>query len=129
MKDIKWLLKEKGEIDEALKADDITPTVRLILQEELERFEKLIAQNREEWNKLFEPQEIDQLRARVKQLEASNAELLEACELLMGAIRGYFGWDGNKIEDEDDNLLYFIGEYRNAEYAIKKQKGEPNDQI
>ena len=77
MNDVRRLLKNKEYI-EKLMQQSLDPLMRVVTQRRLDVVCKEIEEAREEWNKLFETQELDQLRARVKELEASNAWLLEA---------------------------------------------------
>ena len=60
-------------------------------------------------------------------LMAAAPEMFRSLEALLDAIRGYFGWDGGGICGQDDPVAYFIGEYRAAETAIRKARGESND--
>ncbi len=61
---------------------------------------------------------------RVAELEAINAELLDALEDFIIAVGGYFGYrESDDIQPEDD-VAYFIGEYRRAKQLINKAKRE-----
>lgn len=68
-------------------------------------------------------QKIFDMRDRNRRLEASNKELLEALKDFVIDVEGYFGFsDGDDMQPEDD-VAYFIGEYRKAKSLIKKEKG------
>ena len=77
MSDVRRLLAIKANIETVMQRD-LDPLMRVVMQRRLDVVCKEIEESREEWNKLFETQELEQLRARVMELEASNAELLEA---------------------------------------------------
>ena len=62
-------------------------------------------------------------KARVKELEANNKELLDVLEDFVIDVEGYFGYsDGDAMQPEDD-VAYFIGEYCRAKHLINKEKG------
>jgi len=68
--------------------------------------------------------EIEKQNARMKQMEASNAELLDVLEDFVIDVEGFFGFsEGDDMEPEDD-IAYFIGEYCRAKRLIKKGKGK-----
>lgn len=80
MIDVRRLLAIKDNIETVMQRD-IAPHIRAFAQQELDKVCKQIEEAREEWNKLFEPQEIDQIKQRVSELEASNKQLREIiCE-------------------------------------------------
>ena len=90
--------------------------MRLVMQRQLDVVCGELKEIRDELNKLFEPQEVDQLRARVMELEASNKELLAALEaarefIVDGMARGFVGMP------EDEDVLEV------TEKAIRKAKG------
>lgn len=70
MNEVRQLLKNKEYIETAMQRAD--PLMRLVMQRQLDVVCGEIEKAREEWHKLFEPQEIDQLRARVKEAELKN---------------------------------------------------------
>ena len=71
----------------------------------------------------YEQQKIDQLKQHVAEMEASNKELLDALEDFVIAVEGFFNYrETDDIQPEDD-ITYFIGEYRRAKHLIKKEKG------
>ena len=78
MNDVRRLLKNKEYIETAMQRAD--PLMRVVMHRRLGVVCEELKEIRDELNKLFEPQEVDQLRARVMELEASNKELLEALE-------------------------------------------------
>lgn len=79
MNDVRRLLAIKANIETAMQRD-LAPHIRVFAQQQLDEVCKAIEEAWKDLSKLFEPQELDQLRARVKELEASNAELLAALE-------------------------------------------------
>lgn len=84
MNDVRRLLKTKANIETAMQRSD--PLMRLVWQRQLDVVCGEIEKAREEWNKLFEQQGINQLKQRVTELEASNKELLAALEVIEKAI-------------------------------------------
>lgn len=72
-------------------------------------------------------QKIFDMRDRIRRLEASNAELLEALEDFVIDVEGYFGFSETDDMEPEDDVAYFIGEYRRAKRLIKKEKGRKND--
>ena len=82
MNDVRRLLAIKANIETAMQRD-LAPHIRVFAQQQLGEVCKAIEEAREEWDKLFEQQEIDQLKQRVAELEASNKELLDALEDLI----------------------------------------------
>ena len=77
------------------------------------------ANHREDFSKLFDPQEIDHLRSRMAELETSNKEMLKTLSTVRQFIvdgRG-FGLVYTPEEDEDDILAV-------VDNAIKKEKGK-----
>lgn len=110
MSDVRLLLKEKADIETAMQRA-LSPHIRAFAQQQLDAVCKEIEEAREEFGKLFEPQEIDQLRARVKELEASNAELLEALEGML-----------ELRPDDCSSQIYKIRQ--KAEKAIQKARGQ-----
>lgn len=82
MSDVRRLLVIKANLETVMQRD-LAPHIRAFAQQELDKVCKQIEEAREEWNKLFEQQEIDQLKARVSELEASNAALLAALDDLI----------------------------------------------
>jgi hypothetical protein len=79
MSDVRRLLAIKANLETVMQRD-LETSVRVYAEQQLDAVCKEIEEAREELNKLFEPQELDQLKQRVVELEASNAELLEALE-------------------------------------------------
>jgi len=62
-------------------------------------------------------------KAKVSELEASNAVLLDALDDFVIAVEGYFGYrETDDIQPKND-MAYFIGEYRTAKNLIKKARG------
>ncbi len=76
----------------------------------------------------YEQQKIDQLNQRVKELEASNAELLGVLEDFMIDVEGYFGFSETDDMEPEDDVAYFIGEYCRAKRLIKKGQNKERDQ-
>ena len=62
-------------------------------------------------------------KAKVAELEASNAELLDALEDFVIDVEGYFGFSETDDMEPEDDVAYFIGEYCRAKHLIKKEKG------
>ena len=89
MNDVRRLLKTKVNIETAMQRAD--PLMRLVMQRQLDVVCGEIEEAREEWHKLFEPQEIDQLRARFKEAELKN-RIAELSETARGA--GGYGSTG-----------------------------------
>ena len=122
MKDIKKLLAIKANLETAMQRD-LAPHIRVFAQQQLYAVCKELKEIRDELNKLFEPLEIDQLKQRVAELEASNAELLDVLEDFVIDVEGYFGFSETDDMEPEDDVAYFIGEYRRAKHLIKKEKG------
>lgn len=76
MNDVRRLLAIKANIETAMQRD-LAPHIRVFAQQQLGEVCKAIEEAWEDLSKLFEPQELDQLKQRVAELEASNAVLLE----------------------------------------------------
>ena len=120
MNDVRRLLKTKVNIETAMQRAD--PLMRLVMQRQLDVVCGEIEEAREEWHKLFEPQEIDQLRARVKEAELKNriaelerevqdykeenVKLLQQCLSLYRAVRKA-NCELDKIEESCDNNVWF----------------------
>ena len=120
MNDVRRLLKTKVNIETAMQRAD--PLMRLVMQRQLDVVCGEIEEAREEWHKLFEPQEIDQLRARVKEAELKNriaelerevqdykeenVKLLQQCLSLYRAVRKA-NCELDKIEKSCDNNVWF----------------------
>ncbi len=115
MNDVRQLLKTKANIETAMQRSD--PLMRLVWQRQLDVVCGEIEKAREEWNKLFEQQGINQLKQRVTELEASNKELLEALEYLFG-----------QCEENERNNTNFMGTSmfarEQATKAIQKARGQ-----
>ena len=75
----------------------------------------------------YKQQKIDQLNQRVKELEASNAEMLDVLEDFVIDVEGYFGFSETDDMQPEDDVAYFIGEYCRAKKLIKKEKGVENE--
>ena len=102
MIDVRLLLEDKEYIETAMQRD-IDPLMRVVMQRRLDAVCKEIEEAREEFGKLFEPQEINQLNQRMAELEASNAELLDVLEDFVIDVEGYFGFsETDDMEPEDD---------------------------
>ena len=67
--------------------------------------------------------EIEKQNARMKQMEASNKELLAVLEDFVIDIEGFFSFHEDYDIQPEDDVAYFIGEYRRAKSLIKKEKG------
>ena len=80
MIDVRRLLAIKAELETAMQGG-IDPLMRVVMQRRLDVVCEVIEKAYAEWDKLFEPQELDQLKQRVAELEASNKEMLEELEL------------------------------------------------
>jgi predicted RNase H-like nuclease (RuvC/YqgF family) len=120
MNDVRQLLKTKASIETAMQRAD--PLMRLVMQRQLDVVCGEIEEAREEWHKLFEPQEIDQLRARVKEAELKNriaelerevqdykeenVKLLQQCLSLYRAVKKA-NCELDKIEESCDNNVWF----------------------
>lgn len=120
MNDVRQLLKTKVNIETAMQRAD--PLMRLVMQRQLDVVCGEIEEAREEWHKLFEPQEIDQLRARVKEAELKNriaelerevqdykeenVKLLQQCLSLYRAVKKA-NCELDKIEESCDNNVWF----------------------
>jgi len=120
MNDVRRLLKTKVNIETAMQRAD--PLMRLVMQRQLDVVCGEIEEAREEWHKLFEPQEIDQLRARVKEAELKNriaelerevqdykeenVKLLQQCLSLYRAVKKA-NCELDKIEESCDNNVWF----------------------
>lgn len=63
------------------------------------------------------------LKNRVSELEASNKELLDVLEDFVIDIECYFGFSETDDMQPEDDITYFIREYRKAKSLIKKGKG------
>ena len=122
MNDVRRLLKNKEYI-EKLMQQSLDPLMRVVTQQRLDVVCKEIEEAREEWNKLFETQELDQLKQRVVELEASNKELLDVLEDFVIDVEGYFGFSETDDMEPEDDVAYFIGAYCRAKHLIKKEKG------
>lgn len=110
MKDIKKLLAIKAELETAMQGG-IDPLMRVVMQRRLDVVCEEIEEARAEWDKLFDPQEISRLKKRVAELEASNAELLEALEGML-----------ELRPDDCSSQIYKIRQ--KAEKAIQKARGQ-----
>ena len=120
MNDVRQLLKTKANIETAMQRAD--PLMRLVMQRRLDVVCGEIEEAREEWHKLFEPQEIDQLRARVKDAELKNriaelerevqdykeenVKLLQQCLSLYRAVKKA-NCELDAIEESCDNNVWF----------------------
>ena len=122
MNDVRLLLEDKEYIETAMQRD-LDPLMRVVMQRRLDRVCERIEEAREEWHKPLEPQEIDLLKQRVAKLEASNMELLDVLEDFVIDVEGYFGFSETDDMEPEDDVAYFIGEYRKAKRLIKKAKG------
>ena len=122
MNDVRRLLAIKANIETAMQRD-IAPHIRVFAQQQLDNIYKQIKEAHAECDKLFEQLELDQLKKRVTELEASNAELLEALEDFVIDVEGFFGFSETDDMQPEDDVAYFIGEYRKAKSLIKKEKG------
>ena len=71
--------------------------------------------------------EIEKQNARMKQMEASNAELLDVLKDFVIDVEGYFGFSETDDMEPEDDIAYFIGEYCRAKSLINKEKGRKND--
>lgn len=91
-------------------------------EQQLDAVCKELKEIRDELNKLFEPLEIDQLKQRVVELEARNAELLDVLEDFVIDVEGFFGFSETDDMQPEDDVAYFIGEYCRAKHLIKKEK-------
>ena len=69
-------------------------------------------------------QKIFDMRDRIRRLEASNAELLDVLEDFVIDVEGYFGFSETDDMEPEDDVAYFIGEYRRAKHLIQKGKGQ-----
>lgn len=119
MQDIRKLLAIKAEIEKAMKQDIETHTREFAQQLDKDICEE-IEEARAEWDKLFESQEIDQLRARVKQLEAINKAILEELE----SQRKKCPWKPEKPDCSDSHCMN--QENCNILKVISKAKGRTN---
>ena len=63
-------------------------------------------------------------KAKVAELEASNAELLDVLEDFVIDVEGYFGFSETDDMEPEDDVAYFIGEYCRAKQLIKKERGQ-----
>jgi hypothetical protein len=72
-------------------------------------------------------QKIFDMRDRIRRLEASNAELLDVLEDFVIDVEGYFGFSETDDMQPENDVAYFIGEYRRAKSLINKEKGRKND--
>jgi len=122
MNDVRRLLATKADIEKTMRRE-LAPQTRAYAEQQLYVVCKEIEEAREEFGKLFEPQEIDQLKARVSELEASNAELLDALEDFVISLECYFGYSETDDIQPKNDMAYFIGEYRTAKNLIKKARG------
>ncbi len=112
MNDVRRLLKNKEYIETAMQRAD--PLMRLVMQQQLDVVCGEIEKAQEEWNKLFEPQEIDQLRAlknRIAELEREvqdykeeNVKLLQTLLALHRAVKKA-NCELDKIEESCDNAV------------------------
>lgn len=75
---------------------------------------------------LYEKVEIvaEGTKAKMEELEASNKELLGALEDFVIDVEGYFGFSETDDMEPEDDVAYFIGEYRKAKRLIKKERGQ-----
>lgn len=62
-------------------------------------------------------------KAKVAELESSNAELLDVLEDFVIDVEGFFSFHEDYDIQPEDGVAYFIGEYRRAKHLIKKEKG------
>ena len=122
MIDVRRLLAIKANIETAMQRD-LAPHIRVFAQQQLDEVCKAIEEAHAECDKLFEHMELDQLRSRVAELEASNAELLDVLEDFVIDIECYFGFSETDDMEPEGDVAYFIGEYRRAKQLIKKEKG------
>jgi hypothetical protein len=93
-----------------------------------DEYAKYLAMQKE-WNmkedigKLYLQKECIDLLEENEKLKRSNKELLDALEDFVIAIEGYFNYrETDDIQSEDD-IVYFIGEYRRAKKLIKIARG------
>ena len=122
MSDVRRLLAIKANLETVMQRD-LETSVRVYAEHQLDAVCKEIEEVREELNKLFEPQELDQLNQRVKELEASNVELMDVLEDFVIDVEGSFAFSETDDMEPEDDVAYFIGEYCRAKHLIKKQKG------
>ena len=92
MIDVRRLLAIKAELETAMQGG-IDPLMRVVMQRRLDVVCEEIEKAYAEWDKLFEQQELDQLRARVKEMERQlqeykedNVKLLRQCLKLYRAL-------------------------------------------
>jgi hypothetical protein len=126
MNDVRRLLVIKANLETVMQRD-LETSVRVYAEQQLDAVCKQIEEARIEWNKLFEQQEIDQLKHRVSELEASNAALLGALEDFVISVECYFGYSELDDIQPKNDMAYFIGEYRTAKNLIKKARGYSNE--
>jgi hypothetical protein len=98
------------------------------LQQEIEKQRKEICDKTDEIQKLQNEitdmcHDVFELQAGVKELESSNAELLDVLEDFVIDVEGYFGFSETDDMEPEDDVAYFIGEYCRAKHLIKKEKG------
>jgi hypothetical protein len=125
MSDVRRLLVIKANLETAMQRD-LAPHIRAFAQQELDAVCKQIEEAREELDRLFEPQEIDQIKARVSELEASNAGLLDSLEVARDFIQqgielGCISTECAGAELNMDSIDEMLDKF---EEAIKKAKGE-----
>jgi len=113
--DVRRLLAIKANIETAMQRD-LAPHIRVFAQQQLGEVCKAIEEAREEWDKLFEQQKIDQLKQRVVEMEASNTELLEA---LKNECRLCRHGNGNSFNPDCPN-----GKMCLIHGAIQKERGQ-----
>ncbi len=112
MKDIKWLLKEKANLETVMQRG-LETSVRAFAQQELDKVCKQIKEACEEWDRLFEQQEIDLLKQRVSELEhqvqeykEENVKLLQTLLSLYRAVKKA-NCNLDAIEEKCDNNVWF----------------------
>ena len=127
MNDVRQLLKNKEYIEKMMQRAD--PLMRLVMQRRLDVVCKEIeeARAREDLNKPLEPQEIDLLKQRVAELEASNEELLELLEFCC-----YRTTSGADCWCQHGQGLVKLGHCSEESYCpvwqgIQKAKGQNNE--
>jgi cell division septum initiation protein DivIVA len=119
MIDVRRLLVIKANLETVMQRD-LETSVRVYAEQQLDAVCKEIEEAREEFGKLFEPQEIDQLKQRVSELEASIKEMLGALEYLLG-----------QCDENERNETNFMGTSmfarEQATKAIQKARGQANE--
>ena len=121
MNNVRRLLKTKANIETAMQRAD--PLMRLVMQRQLDVVCGEIEEAREEWHKLFEPQErlkeigaesadaelknrIAELEREVQDYKDENVKLLQQCLSLYRAVKKA-NVELDKIEESCDNNVWF----------------------